>query len=63
MESDFSDAGNDSGRDVDEFGPDRAGPGIGEQALDKDPGGAGEVVGHNGCDPPGRIRAEMTERR
>ena len=60
MEPYSSGAGGDAGRDVDEFGPDRAGPCFGEHALGEDPGSPGEVVGHDSCDEPCIIRTEVS---
>lgn len=54
-----SGAGGGPCRDVDQLGPDRAGPGSGEQALGEDPGGAGEVVGHDRGNQPGGVRPDM----
>ena len=60
MKARFSGAGGDPGRDVDEFAADRAGPGFAEGSGREDSGGAGEVVGHDRGDQPGRVCRENT---
>lgn len=47
VKADASGAGDDAGRDMDEFAADRAGPFLAEGPCGKDSGGAGEVVGHD----------------
>ena len=60
MKTDAPGAGGDPGRDVDEFAADRSGPGLPEMPCGEEPGGAGEVVGHDRGDQPGRVRRENT---
>ena len=49
-----------SGRDVDEFAADRAGPCLFEVAGSEEPGGAGEVVGDDRGVEPGRVGGKNT---
>lgn len=58
VEAYFPCAGSYPSRDGDEFAANRAGPCLIEGPGREDPGGAGEVVGHERGDLPCRVRSE-----